>query len=153
MVKFLPWQREESPVLSREIINYFRNITVATVWRTEYRQSNVEAVSQVKKIISACVVILFPLLIDNIMNLCYCLDQCEFIPNRENHTKGNLRYNSEEDEPSLCSHSDQDNQFSSVAQSCPTLCGPMNRSTPGLPVHHHLPEFTQTHSDSCPLSQ
>ena len=36
-------------------------------------------------------------------------------------------------------------QFSSVAQSCPTLCGPMNRSTPGLPVHHHLPEFTQTH--------
>ena len=35
-------------------------------------------------------------------------------------------------------------QFSSVAQSCPTLCDPMNRSTPGLPVHHHLPEFTQT---------
>ena len=36
-------------------------------------------------------------------------------------------------------------QFSSVTQSCPTLCGPMNRSTPGLPVHHQLPEFTQTH--------
>ena len=36
-------------------------------------------------------------------------------------------------------------QFSSVAQSCPTLCDPMNRSIPGLPVHHHLPEFTQTH--------
>ena len=36
-------------------------------------------------------------------------------------------------------------QFSSVAQSCPTLCNPMNRSTPGLPVHHHLLEFTQTH--------
>ena len=36
-------------------------------------------------------------------------------------------------------------QFSSVAQSCPTLRDPMNRSTPGLPVHHHLPEFTQTH--------
>ena len=36
-------------------------------------------------------------------------------------------------------------QFSSVAQSCPTLCNPMNLSTPGLPVHHHLPEFTQTH--------
>ena len=34
-------------------------------------------------------------------------------------------------------------QFSSVAQSCPTLCDPMNRSTPGLPVHHQLPEFTQ----------
>ena len=36
-------------------------------------------------------------------------------------------------------------QFNSVAQSCPTLCDPMNRSTPGLPVHHQLPEFTQTH--------
>ena len=36
-------------------------------------------------------------------------------------------------------------QFSSIAQSCPTLCDPMNRSTPGLPVHHQLPEFTQTH--------
>ena len=36
-------------------------------------------------------------------------------------------------------------QFSSVTQSCPTLCDPMNRSTPGLPVHHHLPELTQTH--------
>ena len=36
-------------------------------------------------------------------------------------------------------------QFSSVAQSCPTLCNPMNRSTTGLPVHHQLLEFTQTH--------
>ena len=36
-------------------------------------------------------------------------------------------------------------QFSSVAQSCPALCDPMNHSTPGLPVPHHLPEFTQTH--------
>ena len=36
-------------------------------------------------------------------------------------------------------------QFSSVTQSCPTLCHPMNRSTPGLPVHHQLPEFTQIH--------
>ena len=36
-------------------------------------------------------------------------------------------------------------QFSSVAQSCPTRGDPMNRSTPGLPVHHQLPEFTQTH--------
>ena len=35
-------------------------------------------------------------------------------------------------------------QFSSVAQSCLTLCDPMNRSMPGLPVHHQLPEFTQT---------
>ena len=36
-------------------------------------------------------------------------------------------------------------QFSSVTQSCPTLYDLMNRSTPGLPVHHQLPEFTQTH--------
>ena len=40
---------------------------------------------------------------------------------------------------------EQSVQFSSVAQLCPTLCDPMNRSTPGLPVHHQLPEFTQTH--------
>ena len=39
-------------------------------------------------------------------------------------------------------------QFSSVAQSCPTLCDPMNRSMPGLRVHHQLPEFTQTHVSS-----
>ena len=36
-------------------------------------------------------------------------------------------------------------QFSSVSQLCPTLCDPMNCSMPGLPVHHQLPEFTQTH--------
>ena len=36
-------------------------------------------------------------------------------------------------------------QFSSVAQLCPTLCNPMNRSTPALPVHHQLLEFTQIH--------
>ena len=45
-------------------------------------------------------------------------------------------------------------QFSSIAQSCPTLCDPMNRSTPGLPVHHQLLEFTQTYvhqvSDAIP---
>ena len=43
----------------------------------------------------------------------------------------------------LCSY--HCHQFSSVAKSCPTLCDPMNRSTPGFPVHHQLPEFTQTH--------
>ena len=36
-------------------------------------------------------------------------------------------------------------EFSSATQSCPTLCDPMNRSMPGLPIHHQLPEFTQTH--------
>ena len=44
----------------------------------------------------------------------------------------------------LCLHF-QFSQFSSVAQLCLTLCDLMNRSTPGLPVHHQLPEFTQTH--------
>ena len=39
---------------------------------------------------------------------------------------------------------DQFSQFSSVAQLCLTLCDPMNRSTPGLPVHHQVPEFIQT---------
>ena len=42
-----------------------------------------------------------------------------------------------------CKHSSV--QFSSVAQSCPTLCDPMNCSMPDLPVHHQLPEFTQTY--------
>ena len=42
-------------------------------------------------------------------------------------------------------HPSESVQFSSVAQLCLTLCDPMNRSTPGLPVHHHLAEFTQTH--------
>ena len=41
--------------------------------------------------------------------------------------------------------SDSSVQFSSVAQLCPTLCDPMNRSMPGLPVHYQLSEFTQTH--------
>ena len=36
-------------------------------------------------------------------------------------------------------------QFSSIAQLCPTLCNPMDCSTPGLPVHHQLPELAQTH--------
>ena len=44
---------------------------------------------------------------------------------------------------SLAEHSVQ---FSSVAQACPTLCDPMDCKTPGLPVYHHLPEFTQTHA-------
>ena len=47
-------------------------------------------------------------------------------------------------------------QFSSVAQSCPILCDPMNYSTPGLPVYHQLPEFSQIHvhrvSDAIQLS-
>ena len=49
----------------------------------------------------------------------------------------------------ICTHFihsvERSDQFSSVAQSCPTLCNPMNCSTPGLPVHHQLLEFTQTY--------
>ena len=44
-----------------------------------------------------------------------------------------------------CTPKTQSDQIRSFAQSCLTLCDPMNRSTPGLPVHHQLPEFTQTH--------
>ena len=43
---------------------------------------------------------------------------------------------------------DRRDQFSSVGQSCPTLCDPMNCNMPGLPVHHELPEFTQTQHPS-----
>ena len=54
------------------------------------------------------------------------------------------------------STSNAGNQIRSVAQSCPTLCDPMHRSTPGLPVHHQLPEFTETQvhrvSDAIQLS-
>ena len=46
---------------------------------------------------------------------------------------------------SLCMRFRHAAQFSSVAQLCPIPCDPMNCSTPGLPVHHRLPEFTQTH--------
>ena len=46
---------------------------------------------------------------------------------------------------SLLTWAFRSDQIRSVTQSCPTLCDPMNRSMPGLPVHHQLPEFTQTH--------
>ena len=54
------------------------------------------------------------------------------------------RRNANQNHNEVSSHTGQ-NQFSSVTQSCPTLCNPMNHSTPGLPVHHQLPESTQTH--------
>ena len=52
--------------------------------------------------------------------------------------------------PTLSNPVDRTQSVSSVTQSCLTLCDPMNRSTPGFPVHHQLPEFTQ---DSRPSSQ
>ena len=56
--------------------------------------------------------------------------------------RGNAKQCSNYHTIALISHA---SKFSSVTQSCPTLCDPMNRSTPGLPVHHQLLEFTQTH--------
>ena len=53
-----------------------------------------------------------------------------------------------EEPPRGCKESDMTaliSQFSSVNQSCPALCDPMNHSMPGLPVHHQLPEFAQIH--------
>ena len=69
------------------------------------------------------------------------------------HLKGNQPWiliggtDAEVEAPILrqCDMSAKSLQFSSVAQSCPTLCDLMNHSTPGLPVHHQLPESTQTH--------
>ena len=60
---------------------------------------------------------------------------------KEESEKAGLKLNIQKNED----HGIQSHLFSSVAQSCLTLCDPMNRSTPGLPVHHQLPEFTQTH--------
>ena len=56
--------------------------------------------------------------------------------------KGVSQWNLRKQARTVSKHSDQ---IRSVTQSCPTLCDPMNCSTPGLPVHHQLPESTQTH--------
>ena len=58
----------------------------------------------------------------------------------------NWEYRKHRQNKNYSCHSFQFSQFSSVAQSCPTLWDPMNHSTPGLPFHHQLPEFTQTHA-------
>ena len=65
---------------------------------------------------------------------------CNSHPNSQNHMEG-LSFTW----PVLKRFVGLNVQFSSVAQSCPTLCDPMNRSTLGLPVHHQLLEFSQTH--------
>ena len=63
---------------------------------------------------------------------------------RVNKQNGILLRHYNEWNNAICSHMDEP-QFSSVTQSCPTLCDPMNCSTPGLPVHHQLQETTKTH--------
>ena len=80
-------------------------------------------------------------------------------PTREAPTVRSLCTTSWEDPPlpqlekSPCGNEDtaqwKMNQIRSVTHSCPTLCDPMNRSTPGLPVHHQLPEFNETHIRLC----
>ena len=62
------------------------------------------------------------------------------------HNVGDPRSLGQEDplEKGIANHSSI-LQFSSVAQLCPTLCNPMDHITPGFPVHHQFPEFTQTH--------
>ena len=57
----------------------------------------------------------------------------------------NLQLRCSEKSQGQCPSQDLGVQFSSDTQSCPTLCDPMNRCTPGLPVHHQFPESTQTH--------
>ena len=59
--------------------------------------------------------------------------------------KGNAKECSNYCTIAIISHASQFSSFSSVTLSCPTLCDPMNRSTPGPPVHHQLPGLTQTH--------
>ena len=63
---------------------------------------------------------------------------------KEEHEKAGLKLNIQKTKI-MASDPIRSDQIRSVAQSCPTLCDPMNRSMPGLPVHHQLPEFTQTH--------
>ena len=66
-----------------------------------------------------------------------------FLSFYSNYTERNRVHRSRNNKRDRCLISSY--QFSSVAQSCPTLCNPMNRSMPSLPVHHQLPESTQTH--------
>ena len=91
----------------------------------------------------------------NINNFRYA-DDTTFMPESEEELKSLLMKVKEESEKVglklniqktkiMASGPIRSDQIRPVAQSCPTLCHPMNHSTPGLPVHHQLPEFTQTH--------
>ena len=88
----------------------------------------------------------------NISDLRYA-DDTTFMAESEEELKSLLMKMKEESEKVGLKHNIQKtkimawvhDQFSSVAQLCQTLCNPMDYSVPGLPVHHQLPEFTQTH--------
>ena len=68
-----------------------------------------------------------------------------FVKVKEESGKVDLKLNIQKTK-TMASGPIRSDQIRSVTQSCPTLCDPMNHSTPGLPVHHPLPEFTQTHT-------
>ena len=81
--------------------------------------------------------------------VCACTQSLQLCLTLQSHglkpTRLRYQWNSPGKNTGVGSHSLL-HQFSSVVQSCPTLCDPMNCSTPGLPIHHQPPEFTQTHA-------
>ena len=70
-----------------------------------------------------------------------------FLKKEENNLTSHLKELGKEEQtkPEVSNREKVNVQFSSVTRSCPTLCDPMNHSTPGLALHHQLPKFTQTH--------
>ena len=78
-----------------------------------------------------------------ILNQAEFIDTCALTRDSKVNVSASRYYASQSG--SVCVSETLAQQFSSVTQLCPTLCDPMNCSTPGLPVHHQLPEFTQTH--------
>ena len=70
-----------------------------------------------------------------------------FLKKEENNLTYHLKELGKEEQtkPEVSNREKVNVQFSSVTQLCPTLCDPMNHSTPGLPLHYQLPEFTRTH--------
>ena len=82
----------------------------------------------------------------NINNLRYADDTTLMIGSKEELKSLLVKVKEESEKVGLKPNPTQPSvQFSSVAQWCLTLCDPLNHSTPGLPVHHHFPEFTQIH--------
>ena len=91
-----------------------------------------------------------------VLHICECV--CVWIPHKWDHTlfiflwhfslrvtPSRVIHTVENRKSSFFLMAEFRSEIRSVAQSCPTLWDPMNHSTPGLPVHHQLPKFTQTH--------